>query len=341
MFVQMIFFMNKIMVERMKNLLTIMLITVLTYNLSAQNTEKSFEPNGSPFAKIFVNYHSLSVGKEKNTAFQLQRAYFGYSYNLSETFSSKVNLDVGNPENGSKLEMTAYLKNAYVQYEEYGITTKFGLIPTSQFELSEKIWAGRYLYKSFQDQHDMGYSADLGMYLSYKIHKIISVDASILNGEGYKKLAADNIMKYAAGVTLKPLEGVTLRTYYDELGNSVIQRTIAFFGAYQYENLTFGAEYNQQLNHKNIKDSDLKGMSFFGSYKTSFARFFARFDQLSSKDNWNEMSKKNADGSAIIAGAEFFPVRGLKISPNYQGWTPKVKGADPTYGLYINFEIKY
>ena len=148
---------------RMKKLSVSIVFLILFANLFGQNsqTKDVFKPSGRPFVKIYTNYHSNFTNGTTRNLFEVTRAYMGYKYSFSKYFSGKVNLDVGNPGVG-KLQMTAYLKNAYVQYKKDGLTARIGLIGTYIFNFQESQWGNRYLFKSFQDQNGFGPSAEIG-----------------------------------------------------------------------------------------------------------------------------------------------------------------------------------
>lgn len=315
---------NHIVRNIMKKISLVFLIILLScFGVMAED-HVSENNSGKPFVKIFTNFHSSFEDGISHQAFEIQRAYFGYSYKLDENWSAKVNLDFANPGSGS-LKMTAYLKYAYFQYKKDLLTVKFGLIGLSHFSLQEKQWGNRYLYKSFQDQHKFGSSADLAIYASYKIDKTISIDATIANGEGYKNLESDSLFKYSIGLTFNIGNGFDVRTYYDFMGTENTQQTLSFYLGYTKGGFKGGLEFNQQLNNKMHRNRDLTGVSFYASYKFAKTRIYARYDHLNSNiigsnsNPWHE----SKDGAAFIAGIEFNPVKGLKISPNFQTWTPK------------------
>lgn len=324
----------------MKKLTLTLIIALLLNNVHGQEKKEEFKPNGKPFIRVFTNYHSTFSDGESFNAFELQRAYLGYSYNFSEKFSGKVNIDIADPGVG-KLQMTAYIKNAYIQYQDNKLTAKIGMIGLYQFELQEKQWGGRYLFKSFQDEYKFGNSADLGVALSYNLAKNISVDASITNGEGYKSIETDSIFKYSAGVTLQPIKGVDVRAYYDYMGNDDAQQTVSLYAGYTEKNLKLGVEFNRQVNNKMLADKDLDGFSLFGSYNLKKSRLFARYDQLSSNtlasatNPWNY----SKNGTMFIAGLEFPIVKGLLVTPNYQSWNP-ANGAPSINSIYLSLDIK-
>lgn len=307
----------------------------------AQDNTETYKPTGKPFIKVFTNFHSTFTDGANHNAFDFTRGYLGYGFNLSEKFSGKLTLDIGDPGVG-KLQLTAYLKNAYFQYKSGRFTTRFGMIGSNQFNLQEKQWGNRYLFKSFQDAYNFGPSADLGIFASYQFHEVVGADVMIANGEGYKTLEIDSVLKYAVGVTITPVKGLNLRGYFDIMGQDSAQQTLSFFAGYSRGNFDVGAEYNLQNNHSRINKQNFKGMSFYGSYQFKVVKVFARYDQLSSDkigsatDPWNY--KK--DGQEIIAGLEFVPVKHIKISPNYQGWIP-ANGAPVIHGAFVSCEISF
>lgn len=326
---------------KFKHLLLFLSFILLSVNSFSQETNDEFKAYGKPFIKIYTNYHSTFTGGDASREFEIQRAYFGYQYYLSDKISGVLTLDVGDPKVGD-LEMTAYLKTAYIQYKNNGLTAMMGMIGLYQFKMQENLWGGRYLYKSFMDEYKFGPSADLGAFVAYSPNDFISLDLTIANGEGYKKIESDSILKYSAGITLSPLKGLDFRASYDYMGKDSAQQTMAFYLGYTLEKLRFGAEYNVQYNHKMADGEDLTGLSFYGSYSSEKARFFARYDNLSSAtlegetDPWHYGS----DGQAIITGVEFNPVKGLLITPNYEGWIP-ADGGDISHGAYLSLEIKF
>ncbi len=326
---------------RAKILLSTLAITLFAGYALSQNTTGDFKPSGKAFMKIYTNYHSTWTDGESDKVFEIQRAYFGYQAQFSEYFSGRLTLDVGDPSFGN-LEMTAYLKHAYAQYRKDRFTAKLGMIGLHQFKLQEDLWAGRYLYKSFMDEHKFGPSADLGVFLAYQVHKVLSVDLTIANGEGYKKVEADTVLKYSVGATVTPVSGLDIRASYDYMGQDSAQQTLAMYIGYRAEKFSAGAEYMVQLNHRRINENDLSGISVFGSYYLKKFRVFGRFDQLSSAkigtatDPWNYAR----DGQLIIAGIEFRPVRGIIVTPNYQGWISAESGK-MSHSPYLSLEIKF
>ncbi|TKG89066.1 hypothetical protein EYV94_26285 [Puteibacter caeruleilacunae] len=322
--------------------LAIALLFAITGNLIAQDNSE-FKPNGKPLVKIFSNYHTDITDGESASAFEITRAYFGYEYKFSPEFSTKLVLDVGNPAAG-KLEMTAYLKNALVKYKKDRLAVEFGLIGSKQFKIQEKQWGYRYLLKSFQDQYKFGPSADLGLSVEYNLSDFVSVDFSLTNGEGYKKLQGDSIFKKGFGLTLRPVDKVVIRGYYDHMKDDAAQTSLATYIGYTADKFNIAAEYNHQKNNGMIDGRDFSGVSFYSTVEVSEkVKVYGRYDSLTSdklsgaSEGWNV----NRDGDLFIAGLEYSPVRGVKLSPNYRGWSPKQDSKDFTSSLYVNLELKF
>ena len=323
--------------------LVILSLLLGTSTLFAQENKES-KPKGKAFAKIFMNFHNGLGNMNEDGGFELTRSYFGYQYQITNSLMGKVTFDVGNPSNGSKLENTAYVKNAMLTWKEGDFTVDFGLIGTKVFNTQEKFWGYRYLFKSFQDEYKWASSADMGASVNYKFSKCLSADLTFINGEGYKNLQSDNNYRTGLGLTYKPCEKVALRAYYDNYSkddnNDALkdQNIIALFGGYKNKDFSIGAEYNMLSNYKFIDGNDLTGISAYATYNASKkVKLFGRYDNLSSDKDWNE----SKDGELFIAGVEYNPIKNLKISPNFRTWSPKESDTDNQSYLYLSVELSF
>jgi hypothetical protein len=331
--------------------LVVIVLAVIGFNMVCFAQEETvFIPSGKPTFKIFSNYHSTFSDGETFNEFEITRAYLGYEHEFNPYWSGKLILDVGNPDDDGDFEMTAYLKNALLSYKKNGLALNFGLISTTAFKVQEKFWAYRYLLKSFQDNYKYGSSADLGVSAAYQFSDVISADVIVANGEGYKQLEADSIFSLGLGVTLKPLERLTARAYVEtttgesdyvdddgEEVNLVRQNTWALFLGYTGKNISLAAEFNKQNNNKKADGNDLTGYSFYSTYQMKSTKLFARYDILESKDDWNISN----DGNLLVIGAEFNPVNGIKITPNYRNYSPANNESDAINYMYVSCEIKF
>ena len=302
-----------------------------------------FKPNGKPLALIFTNFNTAFSDGETHPTFEITRAYLGYEYHFSKELYAKIILDVGDPKVGG-LQMTAFLKNAYVEYSKNNFSASFGMISTTQFKVSEKIWGLRYIEKSFQDAYKFNSSADLGFNIDYAFTDFLSADFSVINGEGYKLLQNDDYVRPGFGITANPVKSITARLFVDTMGDTVKQQSLATFLAYTGKRLVLGAEYNYQKNYSMRDGNDIYGTSFYATYSpNNKIMLFGRFDDLKSKtlEGKSEPWQLSKDGQLLMAGIEFKPVKGVKVAPNFRYWSPADNSMIGTSYAYLNLELKF
>jgi hypothetical protein len=317
---------------------------LLIFNLYTNGqTVNSSIPGGKPLALIFTNVNTSYNKNGNSKAFEITRAYLGYEYAFNSYFSSRVIIDVGDPGTG-KYQMSAYLKNAYLQFKRKDLTARFGMIGVDQLSIQEKQWGYRYIYKTFQDAYKFGPTADLGMGLEYSPAEFISLDVSVLNGEGYTKIQSDTTFKKTVGLTLRPFSGLILRGYIDRMKRDYAQTSYALFAGYSTEVFRTGIEYNIQTNHNMINQNDYSGISVYASFNLNEKiSLFTRYDNLWSETPDTEQSpwNYNRDGQIVISGFDYIPTKGIRIAPTYFGWSPRDKSQSFTSTIALNFEIRF
>ena len=332
--------------KKTASIFVILFITVIT--LKAQ--EKEFKPSGKVHFKVYWNYHTdLSSNASKTSAFEIKRSYFGYKYAFSKNISTKITMDVGSNSGGSSY--TFFLKAAQLDWKvASGVKLSMGLIGLKQFNDQEKFWGYRYIFKSLQDEHGFGSSAALGVNAEFSLAKNLKANFLIINGEGYKKIQdADGKQKIGGSLVFTPVEGLTTKIYVDSQPaiDSDNITTMALFAGYKSKSWRLGVEYNKQNNGTKYaspaQDKDMDGFSIYSTYVISKkVEIFGRYDQLGSNtlpgetENWNV----NKDGSQIITGIHFKPVKGLSLALNYQGYTFDNAALDTSSKVFINAEFK-
>lgn len=317
---------------------TLLLLSVTT--IFAQE-EKKFSFSGKPIVTIYGNFHAGLGNANKNTGFDLERSYLGYQFSVTEKLSGKVVFDVGPTKvAGSDLERVAYVKNAMLTWKPDKFTLNFGLIGLEQFDIQEKFWGYRYIWKSFQDEYKFNSSADMGVIGKYDFLKWLSADVTFINGEGYKKLNKDNKFRYGLGVTVTPVKDLILRAYYDIYNGSgddaKDQQSLAFFAGYKHKYFSVGAEFNKLYNTKFVEEQNQTGYSAYATaYLNKKFNVFGRYDKLTSKDDWNN----SGDQQRAVVGMQYEPIKYLRISPNYQTVNPAAGKAENYIFLNIEFKI--
>ncbi len=329
----------------MKLKLIILIVFVTT---TVAYSQEKFTPNGSAFATIYANFHQkISSQTEEGSAFELERAYIGYEYNLSPEFYAKVNVDIGSPNDlseYSKLRRYAYFKNAYLRYSKSKFVIEFGLIGMKQFKLQEKIWERRYLMKSLADEYKLGSSADLGININYTFNDYLDVDFTISNGEGYNNIQTDDFYKYGLGLTYTQPKNLTSKVFFDVTEKDLSQSTLLLFSSYDYNNkFNLSAEYINRLNNDGNTDENINAYSIFCKYNiTDQYQFFSRFDKVESNILEGDIQPWNLsnDGSALVVGIQYAPIDKIKIALNYHDWYPSASNQSNDMLVYLNLEIK-
>jgi len=331
----------------MKYFSSLLLFLSFIYLLKGQDTISPEPPPGIVSAKIYTHFNYSLDSDNQGTTFEVKRAYFGYKRELDSHFSAEVKLDIGSVDDESEFSLIrryTYFKNAYLSYKTGNIRTWFGLMDMLQFKVQEKFWGYRYMYRSYLDEYRFGSSADLGAGIQYSPSKYFTADLVLSNGEGYKSLQFDNIYRIGAGITLNPSPGLTLRTYYTLHTGKVHQMIFSGFIGYRFKRLRIAGEYNLQLNYKFNERYNRYGYSLYSTYKFSDKwELFARYDQLYSNVLPEEELPWNlsSDGSAIISGIQYTPMKYVHLSLNYQDWVEYAQNGGSEPYLYLNIEIVF
>ncbi len=320
---------------------------LFTFITSEAQDTTTFKPKAEPILKVFANLHSGLSNADNQSAFEVERAYLGFKYQLSREFNIKVNLDIGSPDDiseFSRIRRYAYFKNAALQYSKGFLKIDFGLIDMQHFKLQEEFWGYRYIEKSFSDRFRFGPSADLGMDAIIKLNNFISVDLEMMNGEGYSNLQRDNTFKGGIGTNLKLFDGLLMRFYADFMNKNNTETTLATFVGYKFRDFfKIAGEYNRKFNSDYETGRDRYGYSFYGTfYLPRNLELFARYDYIISnilKDDEAPWSLTD-DGSSVIAGIQYSPLKYVRIALNYRDWFPYAKNMTNETYVYLNLEAK-
>ncbi len=331
----------------MRKRVLIFLFLIFCATVQVFSQEEPFQPHGKPFATLFANFHMGITGDATDeAAFELVRGYLGYEYTFSESLYAKINLDIGSPDDLSpyaRLRRYAYFKNAFLRYSRNKFRIEFGLISLKQFAVQEKIWEHRYLMKTLADEYQLGSSADLGANFHYAFNKRIDADFTVMNGEGYNNIQTDDIFKYGIGSTVRFPENFTSRIYYDFSVNEITESSLLFFSSYDFRGTwNMAGEFLCRWNDGWNEHHNIFGMSLYGKYNiTGRFQLFARFDKITSNILSGETTPWHLaeDGTALIAGVQFHPVKNIKMAFNYHDWYPGAANRENKAYLFLNLEV--
>jgi len=338
----------------MKKLLFFTFFT-LVYTFSGK-AQDEFKPGGRGTGTLFFNFHhDFSKEAQQKNAFEIERAYLGYNYEFSRSISTSIVLDIGHDGNA----YTAFAKNAELDWQ---IIPKLiftaGIFTLKQFDTQERFWGYRYIMKSFDDQHGLGSSADLGVNIEFPLNEMITINTFILNGEGYQSLQdIDGTLRIGGNIIFKPLKGLMAKFYYDRMAGTdivlpedttAISNVSVFVGYELTGKFRLGIEYNKMDDGKNYKTYAngyvLGGTSVYGTYIISpKLEFLARYDILKSNrvDNTTEVWNLSGDGSLLLGGIQYKPVKGVNLALNYRAWLYDKSGSPTDSEIYINIGVNF
>ncbi|SFD93141.1 hypothetical protein [Thermophagus xiamenensis] len=321
---------------------------ILCWPMQAQKTSQTepFKPSGRVYGRIFTNFNTSLSGPDKQTAFEVRRAYLGYKHFISPQFSAEIKLDIGSPNDAeySLQRRFGYFKTAAVYYypvENLEIT--FGLQDAMQFKQQEKFWNRRYIVRPFMDKYGFGPSADIGIKACWN-HQKLNFDLAFFNGEGYSSLQNDNTFKGAMGITIYPVDGWICRIYGDLSAKSINQTTAVGFVGYRHKRFSLGGEYAMHWNRDFLENHNVYGYSIKSDFQIQEKiKLLARYDKIDSNILEGESIPWNLanDESALIAGIEYIANKNIRIAANYQDHYPKAKNMDVISAFYINLEASF
>jgi hypothetical protein len=312
--------------------------SVVVANVAEVKKGEKVESKGKAIVTVFAGFGVDVQSDVTKCGFMLDRSYVGYQYSLGNGLELKAVMDIGKPNSVDDYHYVAYIKNAQVSWKHEGLTLVGGMISTTQFNMQEKFWGYRYIYKSFQDQYKFGSSADLGISVAYKFTDWVSADAIMTNGEGYKKIQGDKSFQYGLGLTFMPVDGLSVRLYgglndATAEGKSDVWNYAAFVG-YKCDIFSVGGEFAMMQNTKNVFGDDKLGCSVYGSVKPhKIVDVYARYDWLNSlKSDYNEK-----DEMVVMVGAQVKLGKYVKVAPNFRLAMPmSMVGGENKYMAYVS-----
>ena len=320
-----------------------------------------------------VTYFDYTYDLTENAAndggFGLKRVYFTYKQNLSENISYKFQTDVGQLEVGDfddndqldgtkKTQFVAYLKKAQLDWKTSCGKLTFGMQGMNIFNVTEKTWGFRFLEKSPMDLNKFSSSADLGIGYSGKFNNL-NYNFMYTNGSGYKKSESDKYKKISVQLVygqknLSKKDGINIGTSFSiepydyentDLSMTTKNKTLmAFYSGYAGNELRIGTEFDIYVD----KGTDITQQIIAGYANYKISDKINILSRLDIFDPWAEsiddldttnINEEKDNEINIIAGFNYIPAKGLRITPNIRMNIPE-EGKKTTLFM-LNFEFKF
>jgi len=327
-----------------KLLLTLILVLIkwqMIYNQTVTQT-------GHPMAEIFADFHLNLNDTSKTTGFGLNRAYLGYNFIPDDHFSGTIIINAGIPSElaiGSLPRRYAYIREASITYSNEKLNIVFGITGTRIFDFQQKFWGKRYIANTYQSINGYGFVADLGVAVDYKISDLVSVDFTVMNGEGYSNIQLDNGLRTSAGISITPESDLAFRLYVDiERAKGIWQPMMVGFAGFKNERFTIGGEISFKANLDLTEGHHAWGISGTGSVNiTRKTELFSRYDYSTSvyipeeDQKWNYLH----DDTFLVVGIQYTFNKYVKLALDYQGTFPYDKDTRKTEEILLNALFKF
>ncbi len=282
---------------------------------------------------ILANHNQELEDKDMN-GFQFRRIYFAYDKAITESFSSRLRLEMNNAGDfETKAKMTPVVKDAYLKWKAVCPLLPndkseliVGISPTPTWSVVEKVWGYRSVEKTPMDLQKFGSSRDFGVAVKVKPVDKLNVHLMVANGASNSS-EKDKYKKFLLSLGLAPAENIIVEVYgdLDTRADSAHRYTLQGFAAYQAEKGRVGVQFVRQTRQKkDADDTNLEILSVFAVAKlmekvSAFARFDHMFDANESGEGISYIPfDKTAKANFIVAGLDLAPDKNIHIMPNVE-----------------------
>lgn len=206
---------------------------------------------GTVFGDFYWIPSNHNPDLEGNNGFWFRRIYMTYEREISETFSSRVRLEMsseGDFITDSKLN--AVIKDAYLKWEKGNHAIYGGISSVPTWGLVEDVWGYRSVEKTPLDLQKFGSSRDFGIKVTGRVGPEEKIGYNFMIGNGNSNGSELNKgKKVMLAVSYDITENWTIEAYgdYNGLPGNNDQYTAQGFLAYQSDAINFGALYAVQF----------------------------------------------------------------------------------------------
>jgi len=316
------------------------LISTDAFSQSANST--SDNPNGKVFGVVFGDYFYKAGGdstassleytpfkKDFNTI-EFRRMSFGYEYNFSEKFFSKLTIAYeGTSDLASNGKRNIIFKDAFLNWKNVFPNTNltFGLFPTVAYSYhSEKVWANRFIEKMILDQRGILGSRDMGVMVNggFDSRNDFGYYAMFSTGSG-ATIEKNKYKKYSGMLFGNFSDKKFFANFYadhEPFGNDKSKTTWSAFMGFQETNYAIGFESflsvqkNFNVNNPSSPGNiEPLGLSVFarGNFPGGKFKFFTRYDYYNPDSRTAQYDYFN---HFVTAGIDYQPLPSIHISPN-------------------------
>ncbi len=276
--------------------------------------------DSQPFGDSLLQFSRL-VPKDFQ-AFQIRRLHFFYDYNISDNFFTRFQLEGNDKSLEPGGRQGLYVKTAYAEWKNIFNKSNLlvGLIPTPTWSSVERLWGYRSIEKTITDFRNAGSGSDMGVQLCGIIPFSISLNYSLMIGNGsYQKPEINKHKKYYAMLSGNPIDKFSVETYFDfepAINNKDIT-TLKTFLSYKDNSCMIGAEIFQQTRLK--KDTATGDNAIFGVALFAWHKISEQFKIFGCVDYFDPNRLSDYIGFYeyfFSVGLDYTPIKKIHFMPN-------------------------
>ncbi|MDR1865614.1 MAG: hypothetical protein LBR08_08585 [Bacteroidales bacterium] len=302
---------------------------------AAQQTDKAF--SGVEAKPYLRSYTQMRAGLHDDTLFfQQEKIMFGVHVRMNEHWSAQMGVDF--------ISMKyPYPKPAFVTWKKERWTVDAGIIMPSQISQANSFWNHRFIERVASDKWMSDPTADLGLRVTRRWNDYLSVDLSVVSGNGFRRLTDRYRPMPAFRLVLTPVEQVEAGGYVSVARNRGVSAVsmYGFVGLQPGEQWKITGEYHRKTNFLFEKDMRLNVASLHASCDlTPWWSMICRYDLIWTDAQGVSGSYRHA-GQAWIGGWIFRCFPSLRVSADYRNKRPSGQALRGEDWLYVCLEFTY
>lgn len=337
-------------------LLCIFLSSLLVNSVVAQ---VSVGETGTLKGTVFGDFYWIPLnhnsGLEGHNGFWIRRIYFTYEREISESFSSRLRLEMNSEGDFlTNSKMSPVVKDAYLKWSNDRHAVYAGISSTPTWGLVEDVWSYRSVEKTPLDLQKMGSSRDFGISLKGSLDSDRTLDYHVMFGNGNSNGPELNKGKKAMlSLSYELTDHLIIEAYgdYNEQSGNFNTSTLQGFLGYRSDPLNGGLLYAVQLVDYglNAGEQQLKVASAFAHFPITkklrgIFRVDHMFDPNPAGNRIDYIPFSNiAESTLIIGGIDMALDDNVHLMPNLETviYGQSESGITPDLDLIPRLTLSY
>ncbi len=284
----------------------------------------------------------------------LRRIFLTIDQKLTENLSARLRFEGNSPEDfTSSSDITLFVKDAYVRWQQGRHSFTLGLQPTPTFDAVEKSWGYRSVEKTIVDLQRLAGTRDFGLSAqgSFDATKRWRYHAQLGNGSGTRNETNEG-KKASLALGFVPDGGWSFEVYADleDRPDNTDRTTVRIFGGLDQTWGRAGVEAGRQERVRagcDIQELDFASawvVVHLGENVSLLSRVDRMFDPNPEGNRIPYLPfATDADSTLLVLGLDYRVAKGLSFIPNveYVTYGKANAGLDPDDDLMLRLTFAY